>query len=568
VSEGVTPPGAGQNTLRDRLDSRLVALRTEYAGSWREHHKEIADFFLPRRARFFTTDRNRGSKRNDKIKNNTGTRAIRVSTAGLMSGLTSPSRTWFRLTTPDPELAKWEPVKFYLEDVERRMRDVLQRSNFYGTRPGHYESLLAFGVSALGVETDPQTVVRFYHFPVGSFYVANGPRGVVDTIYREFTMTVSQIVRRFGLEACSESTRRMYQQGDYDKWVDVCHAIEPRYDRDPSRRDRMNMPVQSCYWEKGADHGKLLSVSGFRRFPALVPRWSVTGEDVYGNSPAMDVLADCKQLQAASTHKMRLVHLLAEPPQKQPSSVASMRRPYPQPGDFIPVDETNPNARLEPIYVPDPRALVAVREEIADLSEAVWQGMYADVFLMISALEAGGSKVTAAEIYARQEEKMLQLGPVLEGLQNEDHDPVIDLVFDAMSEAGLLPPPPYELEGQDLRVEYVSVLAQAQKAVETGGIRQVAEFALAFAEADPTALDGLDTAEAVWAFGDALGVSSKILRDREERDQVRAERQQMQAAQMAPEAMKGLQAGAQAAKAMSETQVGDGTALDALAEAA
>jgi hypothetical protein len=100
------------------------------------------------------------------------------------------------------------------------------------------------------------------------------------------------------------------------------------------------------------------------------------------------------------------------------------------------------------------------------------QAFYADLFLMISN-DQRRMPVTAREIAERHEEKLLMLGPVLERLHDEMLSPLIDITFAKHREAGILPPPPPELQGQDLKIEFVSTLAQAQKAVGLGSLRSL-----------------------------------------------------------------------------------------------
>ena len=70
----------------------------------------------------------------------------------------------------------------------------------------------------------------------------------------------------------------------------------------------------------------------------------------------------------------------------------------------------------------------------------------------------------------RHEEKLLMIGPVLERLHHEMLSPLIELTFARMVSAGIVPPAPEELHGRQLNVEFVSVLAQAQRAVATNSI--------------------------------------------------------------------------------------------------
>jgi hypothetical protein len=54
---------------------------------------------------------------------------------------------------------------------------------------------------------------------------------------------------------------------------------------------------------------------------------------------------------------------------------------------------------------------------------------------------------SAAAVDARREEKLINLGPVLERVYDEALDKIIDRVFGIMWRAGLFPPPPSEIQG-------------------------------------------------------------------------------------------------------------------------
>ena len=115
---------------RDKYSTRWSALKSERE-SWMSHWKEISDCIMPRSGRFFAEDRNKGGKRHNSIYDSTGTRALRTLAAGLMAGMTSPARPWFRLTTSDPQLDESAAVKSWLADVTRLMQMVFAKSNTY-----------------------------------------------------------------------------------------------------------------------------------------------------------------------------------------------------------------------------------------------------------------------------------------------------------------------------------------------------------------------------------------------------------------------------------------------------
>ena len=313
--------------LRQRLEQRLAALAAERS-DWDPHWRDLADFILPRRARFLTSDRNRGKAINSRILDSTGTLAVRTLASGMMSGITSPSRPWFRFVTRDPAMMEHGPVKAWLFEVERRTREVLAAGNVYNALHTAYEDLGVFGTAALILVPDDEDIVRAYALPAGSYHLANGARLAVDTLYREMSMTVGQMVERFGLDAVSHRVREMWDRGSYDPWIEICHAIEPRRDRDPDKADNRNKPWRSVYWEKGGDGDAVLSESGFERFPAACPRWHVTGYDVYGRSPAMDALPDVKQLQLATRRKAQAIDKLVNPPLRATSSMQTAIRGF------------------------------------------------------------------------------------------------------------------------------------------------------------------------------------------------------------------------------------------------
>ena len=225
--------------------------------------------------------------------------------AGMMSGATSPARPWFRLATPDEDLMEYGPVKEWLADAQRIQLHVFARSNTYPMLHQLYEELFVFGTHAAITMDDFDKVIHHYNSPTGEYALASDYRGNVNTIYREFEKTVGEIVGEFGYDNCSQTVRRLYDAGTLDAWVPLLHIIEPRTDREPGNRTAANKAWKSCYREIGRENGDemYLRESGFDTFPGLCPRWSRSGGDIYGGSPAMDCLGDGRQLQHEQLRK-------------------------------------------------------------------------------------------------------------------------------------------------------------------------------------------------------------------------------------------------------------------------
>lgn len=538
---------------RDKLLTRWSALKTERSG-WMDHWREISDYLLPRSGRFVSSDRNKGDKRFNNIYDSTGTQALRVLGAGMMSGATSPARPWFRLTTSDPQLDESAAVKQWLAEVQRLMLMVFAKSNTYRALHSLYEELGAFGTGASIVLPDFNDVIRHYPLTIGEYAVATDYRGQVATLYREFDKTVGELVGEFGRDAVSQTVRNLYDRGNLDAWVTIIHAIEPRSDRDPSKRDAKNMAWRSCYFEPGAQQGQYLRESGFKTFPAVVPRWSVSGGDIYGNSPGMEALGDIKQLQHEQLRKAQGIDYKTRPPLQAPTSMKN-REIDSLPGGVSFVDAANPNGGIRTAFEVN-LDLSHLLMDIQDVRERIRGSFYADLFLMLA--NSPRTNMTATEVAERHEEKLLMLGPVLERLHNELLDPLIEMTFERMLAAGIVPPAPPELQGSDLNIEFVSMLAQAQRAVATNSVDRYVANLGAVAQYKPDVLDKFNSDAWADAYADMLGVNPDLIVPGEQVALIRRQRAQAAQAQQAAEMM---QQGADTAQKLANAQTNTPSAL-------
>lgn len=552
-------------TLLEQYRKRKSALWTERE-SWVTHWTEIAQYVMPRAGRFLVADgkQNNGAKRHNSIYDSTGTKAHGILSAGLMSGATSPARPWFRLGLSDKDLMEFTPVKLWLHNVADLMREIFNKSNTYRVLHGLYEEMGAFGTASAFILPNFKNVIHGYPCTIGEYALATNPEGEVDTIYREFNMTVAQIVREFVRQKdgrmdwsrASQHVKSMWDSNNLDRWVPIVHVVEPRADRDFKARDARNMPWASCHYEQGRDEKHMLRESGFRRFAALTPRWKVTGTDVYGESPGMEALGDIKQLQHQQFRKSQAIDYMVKPPVGLPASAKNAGADL-LPGGVSYFDSTTQNGKAGAIWETnlDLRNLLM---DIQDVRERIRSSFFADVFMMVAQMDKSG--VTAREIAEKHEEKLLMLGPVLERLHNELLSPLIDLTFDRIIETGIVPPPPDELRDQELSIEFVSVLAQAQRAVGVQSVdRLIGTVAsIAGAKGDVSVWDKVDTDQIVDAYSDMLGVDPQLIVGDEKVAIVRQQRAKQQAAMQQAATM---QAGAETARTMSETDTSGENAL-------
>lgn len=512
-------------TKRRRVElmfAELDQIRQSFVAHWRE----LTDFIKPRRGRFDKSDVNRGDKRTKSIIDSTASFAARTLASGMHSGITSPARPWFRLTTSDYAIGELSDVRAYLDEVGDRMRKVLLRSNWYNVLPICYGDLGTFGTHAMLMAEDDEEVVRFYPFPIGSYCLGNNARGQARYFAREFQMTVGQIVERFAQRDetgaiiwtnISPTVRDNFERGQLQAQIYVVHAVTPNPEHNPRKLESKHKRFYACYYERGQANTEtaldvFLEEKGFDEYPILAPRWEVTGEDVFATDcPGMMALGDIKQLQHGEKKGAKGLDKSIDPPMVGPVALSKSKASL-LPGDVTYVQE-NQHSTFRPAHE------VTIRLDLLEMKQAqvrtrIEKAYFTDLFLMLAYMDqqrGGKSPVTATEIAERHDEKLLALGPVLEQLNQDLLSLCIVRLYNIMQRRGMLPDPPESLQGQDYDIEYTSIMAQAQKLVGLGAIERFAGFIGNLAVTDPSAWDKVDRDQMIDEYADATGVAGRLV---------------------------------------------------------
>ena len=492
--------------------------------SWEPMWRDIRDYILPDFGVFDGEDPTSGSKRYLRIVDAEATNAADILAAGLLNGVSSPSRPWLRLTTLDGELDQAPAVKEWLDEVQRTMLLIFAKADVYNQLHQSYLELPVFGQACTISRPHPQRVVNLQNLTIGEYWFAEDQFGSVDTLYRRIGMTAKQMVQQWGIDGVTSDIRSIYRENPFKRF-NVIHAIEPRIERDLMKRDSINKPFRSVYFlEDGQNH--ILSESGFDDFPAMCPRWMTCGGSQYGRGPGAKALSAAKSLQQLQTRMATLVDYLTDPPALVPPSFAEDPELF-LPGGRIPVQVTEEaivrtawqlNTSPEAVQV----LINARKQEIQRL-------FYVNVFQMIATGQDNDR--TATEVAALEQEKVMMLGPVLERLHSELLDPLVTSTFNYMVEANKIPEPPEELQGRTLNVEYISILAEQQKNSSAQGIIKLAQEIGMLAQLNPNSLDKLDTDKAIDTLADINGVPPSLIVSGEKVALIRKARQQEQAQQ-------------------------------------
>lgn len=558
--ELITKPERPSNprgwTVRERLEKRFAsakALRDPYD----KDYEEIERLCLPSRSRMSINGKVKRISNLSK-QDTAGIIAGRTLVHGMATGLSSASRPWFKLRTGDPELAEFQPVTEWLYEVERLIYDFFSVTNYYDANKVAYSELAHKGF-AVSLALEHKEYLGVYHaFDHNEVWIAEDDGLRVSSLFYKTSYSVDQMVSKFPWDKNSRVVRDAYDKGDTQKRVPVMCVIEKNNDRDASKLDSANKPWRSTWWEEGQkDKTILLKQGGFDSKPFTAPRWETSGPETYSSSsPGFNALADLRELEFAARRKGRAMDMMVRPPVFVPASLQQTALSM-DPGSMNFINEMQ--GKID-AYKIDPNVGQWIVDDIERLTRRVNQLFYADLWMAVTEME-GIQPRNQQELMYRNEEKLTQLGPVVERVNIEKLEVDIDRAYQILDNLGMIPPAPPDLVGKPLQIQFVSILAQAQLATSNSAIERAAQFVGFLTGVFPDAALKFDALQAVDEFARNSQTSPRIIRSddmvAEMQEQMAQQKQAEQAAAMAPAAAQG----AQAAELLSRTQVGSGGSM-------
>lgn len=525
--------------------------RTQWESLWRE----LSDNYLPQRYRWLQNSKEfyANRARRQYIINNTGTMAARILAAGMMNGITSPSRPWFKLRVPGLKTTDFRDLSIWLEEVERVMLRIMAESNFYNSMAVMYLDMSVFGTAANLIYSDYKDVIRCYNPPLGEYYVAKSPQHTIDIFARRFMMKVHEYVRRWpDRNYWSDRVKNAVEQGgaNLNLDIEISHFIGPNGQMNQMVPNKF--PYYELYWETKCNPAKatVLEKNGFNELPGIFARWEVSGTDAYGVSPGMDALGDVIELQHLHRNKAELLEKMHKPPVLADASLSHSPLAL-MPKGVTYVANLNNTAGARPIFTVNPN-FSELNLERTGIEERIRNTFYNYLFTGITDLQTVRS---AAEVEAREGEKLILLGGVLERFESEALDPAIKRIYSIGSRAGLFPPIPEQYANMPLEIQYVSILSVAQRAVGTAPAERLLGLVGNLAAIYPDVMDLPDFDALITNYARDIGIRESELKDMK---QVQIDRQMRQQQQQMGQMMEAAPDMAGAAKNLSETDVGGG----------
>ena len=536
---------------------QMYQRRTSFEPTW----QLLSRYIVPYRGRFHERGGSMDGERRDRyLIDPYPMDAAGKCAAGLQSGLTSPSRPWFELSLADQEKAEYHPVRQWLDDVRDVMMAIYARGNTYAMLYDIEAELCQFGTAAALMMQDYDTALWHRSYTCGEYAGGVDARGRLYSFGRRFELTAPQMVAEFGIDNVSVAVKTAYNNNDHTQRFEVEMLIVKNNEYKPELLKPGNFPWQSFYWERG-NQQQFLRISGYKEQPFIMPRWTKVANCEYGYGPGHNALGNCMQLQRIEKAKLRCMDNEADPAMMFPASLKKVNR---QPGanNFIP-DGTQMNAY--PMIPPGAKRYEGMIALSNDKRQQISATFYNDLMVMLTQAQ-NNPQMTAKEVAERHEEKILMLGPGLEQFHIEALDPLTLRTFGLCMRNELFPPMPEEITADELKVNFVSLLAQAQKMVSLPSVQNVLGMVGNVAGIYPEAADIINIDNVIREVGVISGTPEKIMRSEDEVQQLREQRQQAQEAQMQQAQMaQGAEAaktGAEAARLLSEVPSNTDNALD------
>jgi len=521
-----------------RLQSQLETDRA----TWDIHYSEVAERVLPRQDDFNRV-RTGGEKRTEKIFDSTAVLALDRAASAIDSLITPASQQWHGIEPEEEYLLEDKQTMEYCQNLAKLLFRVRYRpmANFASQAHECYVSLMAFGTLGMFVDDLLGIGIRYKSIALSELYIAENHAGIVDLVHRKFPLTARQAIQKFG-PRCPEKVRKTAEQNPLQKF-DFLHCVSPNEEIDPRRKDYRSMAFKSYYlFYEGRE---IVSEGGYRTMPYSVSRHVTAPREIYGRSPAMQVLPDIKMVNEMEKTIIRAAHKIVDPPMlAYGDGILSAFNSRPNAINYGAVDE---HGKQLVIPMKTGANLPIALEMTEQKRKVINDAFYVTLFQIL----VQNPQMTATEAMIRAQEKGQLLAPTVGRQQSEFLGPTIQRELDILGAAGALPPMPPLLErmGGRLKVVYTSPLTRLRRAEDGVAIMRTIESVAPIANIKPEVMDTFDEDMTVRELAEINGVPARVLRSKEQIAELRAGR--AQAAQQ-QNLLEGADTAANAAKNMAK----------------
>lgn len=547
-------------------EALLKSMQTR-EGEWRWLREHINPQSMPAQD---NTDQPRSGRNNRKICFAAWQASMTLAGAHCMY-IMPPGQRWFAFRSARKDKKEggtdYDAWFTYCTDVTHAE---LSRSNFYTVNQQAMIERVQLGTGCYYIELKPDGTLGFIYVPTGTYGIGEDEYRTVNKIARVFKLTPEQAAQKWGgVDNLPESARVLYEQPEsrYTEQTEYLHLVIPNPDAEfgTSTRQYVTEPKRrkylSIYMSWGEGTKKVMEEGGYDEFPYFVTRFLPDGTSAYGIAPGsasyteikrhdnlekiMDVLGEVSAYPRILTLEKQVGDIDLRAGGKTVVRRADAALGYPR--------EWGTSGRYD-----------IGKDRIDDKETKIREAFFEPMLNIFSGIDR---QMTATEVAARQEEKVIAFAPSFTLLIADINNLLLKRVFALLFQAGKFDNGkgyPSEIIEEDVQltpdgkksgkielrlpeVSYNSKIAQSIERVQVNGASQYVTHALEVTQAtgDPAMLDIVDLAAYGRDMYNALGAPASCMRDDIAVKRIRAQRQQAQEAQ---EAQQAQMAQAQAAK--------------------
>lgn len=500
----------------------------------------LAEFILPNANGGFFGDQSKGIRKDRRVFNSVGSQANRDLASFLHATITNPAMDWSKLRFRSDMLNNDKESVTWMQDSIKKVHVAFNESNLNAEIGEGWAQIGALGTMAIFHEEITDEYGQFEKFNFTTWHLseiayAENHLGLVDTIFRKFTMTLKQLFEKFGTAIGPDLLDKL-ESSPLEEYH-LYHAIYPRMPKDIKYSADgvalpINRPFASCYVLcKG---NRLLREDGYYEFPVYVPRWSTLPAEIYGYGPGHTALSDVRSLNKVWEEGLKALAKSVNPPifsTKQNMFTADLR-----PGKINQVRDVNQIKE----FVTQSR-MDLLQFSIENLTQTIRSAFYIDKLLLPPRTETG--EMTAYEVAQRLEQLQQILGPVVSRFNDELLTPLIMRSLKILQRNGVINPYPEAVieaartsgtKAIDVEILFVNSLARSQQLSELRNVQTFIQEAMMMAQGlqNPGLLDKIDFDEVLEYSAKIRGIPEQMLKSDQDVEAERAERnKQMQMAQ-------------------------------------
>ena len=522
--------------------AQLKGERIPHEPVWRN----VFEYMAPERAHGFNGNIVSGTDiqaQKAKVLDSTAVDSGRLFSSGMASGLHPANSIWFGMDAGSDS----EEEKQFFDQAARIIFENIHAANFDAAASECHADLGPAGWFVLYTSEKEEGGYNFEQWPLAQCYIAcSKPGGTVDTIYREFELTLEQAANEYGLNKLSQRLQDRYKMGGdaLGEKVQFVWAIYPRSVYAVGPALAKNKPFASCHHEVATKN--MVRESGYDEFPCSIPRWRLIPGTPYATGLGSDALPDIKTLNQIQALELANLDI----------AVSGMWKAT---DDGIYNSKTTRIGARKVVMVANIENFVPLKTgadfQVSFAKSDQLRASIRRIMLADQLQPQDGPQMTATEVHARVQLVRQQMAPIFARLQAEFLQPLIERCFFIALRAGILGKLPDSLRGRSFTVKYISPLARAQRLEEVTAIDVFLQGLAGAMQLDPAGaeelLDQVDMPATMRKKAEALGMPAQLMRNP---DQIQARREmRAQAAQAAQAQAQSQQVAGMATEAMIKT---------------